>query len=116
MNKASTNSIVIRSVHNARVPMSSAAKKEALALIRSQKETSMGSELTPTEYLTMEVLAARFRLGQSMWTFPKNVRPTLVRLESQGLIGWKSGVVQDTCRAWLTNNVSVGLSHQEMSK
>lgn len=36
--KATKHSIVIRSVHNARVPMPSAAKKEALALIRSTKK------------------------------------------------------------------------------
>lgn len=36
--KATKHSVVIRSVHNARVPMSRAAKKEALALIRSPKK------------------------------------------------------------------------------
>lgn len=36
--KATKHSVVIRSVHNARVPMPSAAKKEALALIRSTKK------------------------------------------------------------------------------
>jgi len=36
--KATKNAVVIRSVHNARVPMPSAAKKEALALIRSTKK------------------------------------------------------------------------------
>lgn len=36
--KATKHSVVIRSVHNERVPMPSAAKKEALALIRSSKK------------------------------------------------------------------------------
>lgn len=35
--KATKHSVVIRSVHNARVPMPAAAKKEALKLIRSTR-------------------------------------------------------------------------------
>jgi hypothetical protein len=59
-------------------------------------------DLTPTEYLVMEVLAARVRLGESHWTFPTRIRPALRSLEAKKLIGWKSGVVGNTCRAWLT--------------
>lgn len=40
--KATKHSVVIRSVHNARVPIPTAAKKEALALIRSAKKERVG--------------------------------------------------------------------------
>lgn len=59
-------------------------------------------ELTPTEYLVGEVLAARLRLGEQCWTFPTRVRPALKRLEERGLIDYKSGVVAKTCLAWFT--------------
>jgi hypothetical protein len=59
-------------------------------------------ELPPTEYLVMEVLGARRRLGERTWTFPTSVRPALRRLEARDLIGWKSGIVENTCLAWLS--------------
>lgn len=58
--------------------------------------------LTPTEYLMMEVLAARLRLGENHWTFPTRCRPTARSLEEKGYIGWKSGVVEGTIQAWMT--------------
>ena len=57
---------------------------------------------TPTEYLIGEVLAARYRLGEATWTFPTEVRKALRSLEARNLIGWKSGIVENTCLVWLT--------------
>lgn len=59
---------------------------------------------TPTQELVLEVLAARHRLGEGMWTFSN--RPAIVTalrvLESAGLVGFKSGVIENTYLAWLT--------------
>lgn len=41
---------------------------------------------TPTESLVLEVLAARYRTGETYWTFDTNVGPALRRLERAGLI------------------------------
>lgn len=60
--------------------------------------------LPPTEYLILEVLAARHRLGEQLWTFPN--QPRLVAaahmLARRGLIGVKSGVAPASIQAWLT--------------
>lgn len=58
--------------------------------------------LPPTEYLMMEVLVARTRLGETHWTFPRKLRPTARSLEAKGYVTWKSGVAQDTIMVWAT--------------
>lgn len=60
-------------------------------------------DLTPTEYLVMEVLAARWRLGEECWTFPAAVAHPLGRLARRGYLDHKSGPVQKTRLAWLTD-------------
>lgn len=57
--------------------------------------------LTPTEWLVLDLLVARRRLGANVWSFPSELRPTLRRLESSGFIGFKHGVVAGTLLAWL---------------
>lgn len=59
---------------------------------------------TPTEELILEVLAARHRTGEARWTFDRNATVTraLGSLADKGLVGSKSGIVEDTCLAWLT--------------
>lgn len=61
--------------------------------------------LPPTQYLVLEVLAARHRLGEQLWTFPSRpaIRVAADQLASLGLIGWKGGVEPKTIRAWLTD-------------
>lgn len=59
-------------------------------------------ELPPTQYLILEVLAARYRTGETVWTFPAKLRPQMEALERAGLIRWKSGVVYGTVLAWFT--------------
>lgn len=60
-------------------------------------------ELTPTEYLVGEVLIARERAGETHWTFPTRVRPSIKRLAERGIVGYKSGVVPKTCIVWFTD-------------
>lgn len=62
-------------------------------------------ELTvpPTQYLAMEVLAARFRLGLRTWTFPTSCSDALRRLEHRGWVWSKSGTIGGTRLAGLTD-------------
>lgn len=57
--------------------------------------------LPPTQYLILEVLAARYRTGEQTWTFPNRVRPALEALSAAGLIGWKAA--PGLALAWLTD-------------
>lgn len=52
--------------------------------------------MTPTEYLVMEVLAARYRTGERFWTFPTFALPAVRRLEARNYVSWKHGVVEKT--------------------
>ena len=45
--------------------------------------------LPPTQYLILEVLAARTRLGEHFWTFPTTLRPHVRRLCAAGLVNWE---------------------------
>lgn len=58
--------------------------------------------LPPTQYLVMEVLAARARTGEPYWTFPSNLAIPLRALEGHGLVIVMHGVTQGTIRARLT--------------
>jgi len=58
--------------------------------------------LTPTEYLVLDVMVGRYRLGDDGWTFPTTVRPALERLSQRDFLNYKSGVVQGTLLAWLS--------------
>lgn len=58
--------------------------------------------LTPTEDLLLEVLAARYRLGETMWTFDKRHKTALEKLQARGLVSVMHGIVENTCRASLT--------------
>lgn len=60
--------------------------------------------MTPTEELIMEVLAARYRLGEHFWTFSRKTAITKAAksLEDKGLIFLMNGQVERTFRAGLT--------------
>lgn len=58
--------------------------------------------LAPTQYLVMEVLAARARLGETLWTFPSNVSDAIQSLERKGLVQPMHGIEPKTVRASLT--------------
>lgn len=64
--------------------------------------------LPPTQQLVLEVLAARARTGERLWTFPATGthRKALKALEALGLVGFKGGVNQGTVLAWLTDTGS----------
>lgn len=59
-------------------------------------------KLTPTEDLVLEVLAARHRLGEHLWTFNSNVGGTITKLEEKGLVTQMHGITERTIRAGLT--------------
>ena len=61
--------------------------------------------LPPTQLLVLEVLAARARTGERVWTFPATGphRKALKALEALGLAGFKGGVNYGTLMAWLTD-------------
>ena len=59
--------------------------------------------LSGTQQLLLEVLAARHRLGESVWTFSTKTRKTAEKLKSMGLINVIHGITERTYRASLTD-------------
>jgi hypothetical protein len=59
-------------------------------------------QLPPTQYLILEVLAARARCGDDLWPFPTRLSASLRALEDAGLIAVMHGNVEKTRRAFLT--------------
>lgn len=60
------------------------------------------ADLPPTQYLVLEVLAARYRLGEPYWTFPRSLRPVLDALRDKGLIWWRHSPTPEL-QAYLTD-------------
>ncbi len=63
---------------------------------------ALTENLTPTEELMVEVLVARVRTGESLWTFHKKFANTAKTLATKGYVLWKSGVVDNTILVWFT--------------
>jgi len=61
-------------------------------------------KLPPMQSLMLEVLAARYRFGEQIWTFESRLKRYAQALENLGLVGWKSGIVEKTILVWLTND------------
>lgn len=59
--------------------------------------------LTPSEELVMEVLIARWRLGERLWTFSSRQKRTIERLAAKGYVTSMHGIVEKTVRASLTD-------------
>jgi hypothetical protein len=59
-------------------------------------------QFTPTEELILEVLVARTRLGEGLWTFEGRNAVALSSLEEKGYIRTMHGVTENTIRAVLT--------------
>jgi len=59
--------------------------------------------LTPTEELIMELLQARYRLGENSWSFMNRHMKALNSLEDRGLIAHKSAPVEGARLVWLTD-------------
>ena len=51
----------------------------------------------------LEVLAARHRLGETHWTFPRSQSRIAEALAAKGLVNWQGGVVSGTIRVTLTD-------------
>lgn len=60
-------------------------------------------DLPPTQYLILDVLAARYRTGEQLWTFPSTLRPAIRALEAQGLVSSMHGITYKTVRVRLTD-------------
>lgn len=59
--------------------------------------------LPPTQTLILEILAARYRLGEHTWSFPSSLNAAGTALAKLGLIAWVSHSEPRTRRAWLTD-------------
>lgn len=59
---------------------------------------------TPTEDLILDVLVARYRLGDTLWTFSSRNAPALRKLEKKSLVHVHSGVIENTVRASLSEH------------
>lgn len=59
--------------------------------------------LSPTETLILELLIARYRLGEALWTFDATVRKQVRSLASKGYVHELNGIVERTVRARLTD-------------
>lgn len=55
-----------------------------------------------TQYLVLEVLAARHRLGEHGWTFPTSARRAVDALGALGLVSATAGFMPKTLLVWLT--------------
>jgi len=66
-------------------------------------EMNTYDDLPPMQSLVLEVMCARYRLGENSWTFSTRHRRALEGLAERGLMGWKHGVMPRTCLAWLTD-------------
>jgi len=56
---------------------------------------------TPTQDLILEVLIARHRLGEKVWTFDRRFKNAVETMPEVG--GWKWGVVGGTILVWLSD-------------
>lgn len=66
-------------------------------------ETVDVDALPPTQYLILEVLAARYRMGEHHWTFPDRCAPAARALEQAGLVWLRSGPAPHAFEARFTD-------------
>lgn len=65
--------------------------------------TDFVDALPPTQYLVLEVLAARERLGEHYWTFRTRDRPAIAALEELGLVWSRSAPTPNAVQVSLTD-------------
>lgn len=76
-----------------------------------------GIILPPVQMLIMEVLAARFRLGENCWTFSSKLRPAMKALEGHTFIWYKEGTLSGTLLAgFLPCGLEASLSSSYVAK
>jgi hypothetical protein len=68
-----------------------------------EDRAAVADSLPPTQYLVLEVLAARARLGEACWTFPTRLLPALNALQALGLIWWRHAPIPACVQAYLTD-------------
>ncbi len=61
-------------------------------------------DFTPTEALVLEVLTARYRLGNNSWTFEARSNGAIQKLAARGLVNSKSASVEKATLVWLTED------------
>lgn len=66
--------------------------------------TKPPDSFTPTEDLILDLLQARIRLGENTWNFDSRLKPTLEKLQSKGILNFKSGFVGSRLLAWPTED------------
>jgi hypothetical protein len=65
--------------------------------------------LTPSQELVIEVLTARYRLGETFWTFSTKHSKAIRGLEDAGHVHAHSGGTENTLRVALTSSALTGL-------
>lgn len=60
-------------------------------------------DMPPAELLILEVLAARYRLGEKVWTFDTIYEETIYSLAEKGLVGEEHGITPRARLVWLTD-------------
>lgn len=81
------------------------ARHTADAQVRRARENLFAAEvdrLPLAQYLVLDVLAARYRTGEHLWTFPSSARPAVRALAQLGLVEEMHGITPKTIRASLT--------------
>lgn len=59
--------------------------------------------LPPTQHLLLDLLAARARLGEAVWTVPNTCQKAIDALADRGLVADKSAPVEGARLVWLTD-------------
>lgn len=57
----------------------------------------------PTQHLLLDLLAARERLGEAVWTVPNTCMPAINALAADGLVGHKAAPVAGCQLVWFTD-------------
>lgn len=60
-------------------------------------------ELPLTQELIVEVLIARYRLGELLWPFPTSAGKSLKALTDKGIIGYQAASVEKHYNVWFTD-------------
>lgn len=60
-------------------------------------------DFTPTQALILEVLTARYRLGNTSWSLESKVNKSLMGLQEKGFVDFKSASVENASLVWLTD-------------
>lgn len=56
-----------------------------------------------TQELIVEVLIARYRLGEMLWPFPTRAGKSLQALTDKGIIGYQSASTEGSYNVWFTD-------------